>query len=81
MLPVSRVRFHIALVWLFLSGMDLLRGLQQAAAVLLNASGEAACFDLPDDVNDDGIWDYQWCTEMLPQVRKSHHVCLFRMKI
>ena len=25
------------------------------------------CFALPDDPNYDGIWDWQWCTELLPQ--------------
>ena len=38
-----------------------------AVAVLYNASGREACYELPEDVNYDGIWDYQWCTERLPQ--------------
>ena len=25
---------------------------------------QVQCFDLPADPNFDGIWDYQWCTEM-----------------
>lgn len=37
--------------------------------MFLNASGALPCLNLPSDVEEDGIWDYQWCTEMLPQVR------------
>ena len=35
--------------------------------MLYNASGRAPCLSLPSDPNFDGIWDYQWCTERLPQ--------------
>eukprot|EP00929_Paragymnodinium_shiwhaense_P097642 TRINITY_DN59276_c0_g2_i1.p1 TRINITY_DN59276_c0_g2~~TRINITY_DN59276_c0_g2_i1.p1 ORF type:complete len:531 (+),score=85.61 TRINITY_DN59276_c0_g2_i1:183-1775(+) len=45
----------------------MLAGLREAAAVLYNASGREQCFELPSDPNFDGIWDYQYCTELLPQ--------------
>ena len=46
---------------------DLLGRMAEAAGVLYNASGRAACNALPSDPNFDGIWDYQYCTERLPQ--------------
>merc|ERR1712232_188905 len=46
---------------------QLLAALREATAVFYNASGKQSCFELPSDPNFDGIWDYQWCTEMLPQ--------------
>ncbi len=46
---------------------SLLGRMAEAAAVLYNASGQLACNALPADVEYDGIWDYQWCTERLPQ--------------
>jgi len=45
---------------------DRLAALRDAGAVFYNASN-VQCFDLPTDPNFDGIWDYQWCTEMAPQ--------------
>merc|ERR1712151_1153939 len=48
------------------NGDDLLAGLREASGVLYNAS-KVQCYELPADPNFDGIWDYQWCTEMLPQ--------------
>ena len=45
----------------------LLERMARAAEVLYNASGKVACNALPTDPNFDGIWDYQWCTERLPQ--------------
>lgn len=49
--------------------LGLLEGLRDAAGVFNNASGSAgSCYDLPAaDDEYDGIWDYQWCTELLPQ--------------
>lgn len=44
----------------------LLAGMREATSVFYNASA-VPCFELPSDPNFDGIWDYQWCTEMLPQ--------------
>ena len=52
-----------------LEGTDLLLALRDAAGVLYNASEQLHCFDLPSDPNFDGIWDYQYCTEMLPQAK------------
>jgi len=46
---------------------DLLERMRDATGVFYNASQRKECFDLPADPNFDGIWDYQWCTEMLPQ--------------
>jgi lysosomal Pro-X carboxypeptidase len=46
---------------------ELLARMAAAAGVLYNASGRETCYDLPNDPNFDGIWDYQWCTERLPQ--------------
>ena len=40
---------------------------RDAIGVLYNATKTQKCYSLPDDPNFDGIWDYQWCTEMLPQ--------------
>ncbi|KAJ1477815.1 hypothetical protein T484DRAFT_1819986 [Baffinella frigidus] len=45
----------------------LLDGMRAAAMVFYNASGEAKCLELPDDGDYDGVWNYQYCTELLPQ--------------
>ena len=45
----------------------LLEHMATAAGVLYNVSGRERCYAVPDDPNYDGIWDYQWCTERLPQ--------------
>ena len=37
-----------------------------ASGIFYNVTG-IKCYDLPTDPDFDGIWDYQWCTEMLPQ--------------
>lgn len=50
-----------------LTGKSLLEAMQAATAVYYNASRRLQCFDMPSDPEFDGIWDYQWCTEMLPQ--------------
>lgn len=42
---------------------DLFEAMRDAAGVYYNVTG-VKCFDLPADPNFDGIWDYQWCTEM-----------------
>eukprot|EP00927_Polykrikos_kofoidii_P017959 TRINITY_DN18248_c0_g1_i1.p1 TRINITY_DN18248_c0_g1~~TRINITY_DN18248_c0_g1_i1.p1 ORF type:complete len:515 (-),score=64.31 TRINITY_DN18248_c0_g1_i1:127-1671(-) len=47
--------------------LELFAALRDAGGVFYNASKKQKCFELPDDPNYDGIWDYQWCTEMLPQ--------------
>lgn len=43
-----------------------LAALREASAVLYNVS-QVQCYDLPSDPNFDGVWDYQWCTEFMPQ--------------
>eukprot|EP00041_Stephanoeca_diplocostata_P034459 m.1178327 g.1178327 ORF g.1178327 m.1178327 type:complete len:945 (+) comp24526_c0_seq3:702-3536(+) len=45
----------------------LLDALQRATAVLYNVTKSLSCLELPADPEFDGIWDYQWCTELLPQ--------------
>jgi lysosomal Pro-X carboxypeptidase len=45
----------------------LLRAVGAAAGVLYNASERTQCLELPTGPSFDGIWDYQWCTERLPQ--------------
>lgn len=50
-----------------LQAIDLLEALSRGAAVFNNATQDLQCFTLPEDPEDDGIWDYQWCTELLPQ--------------
>eukprot|EP01052_Picozoa_sp_SAG31_P040754 SAG31_NODE_5987_length_2224_cov_2.069647_1_plen_232_part_00 len=47
--------------------VDLMLALGQMAEVFNNATGQLQCFDLPTDDEDDGMWDYLWCTETLPQ--------------
>eukprot|EP00055_Hartaetosiga_balthica_P008679 m.33071 g.33071 ORF g.33071 m.33071 type:complete len:491 (+) comp6428_c0_seq1:94-1566(+) len=52
-----------------LSGQDLLMKLNDAAAVYNNVTGSMQCYSIPDrsQVEQDGIWDYQWCSELMPQ--------------
>ena len=45
----------------------LLEALGKAAMTLYDPDASAACVELPTDVTYDGIWDYQYCTELLPQ--------------
>ena len=51
---------------------DLYSALKDAAAVLANATADLNCFDVPPnpyshpEVSYDGIWDYQRCSEMMP---------------
>lgn len=52
----------------------LLAALQRAAGVLYNVTETEVCLTLPDDPNYDGIWDYQYCSELLPQVCGSSGV-------
>ena len=56
------------------SAIRLLPAVREAISVLYNVSQTANCFDLPDfptatdpmDTPNDGIWDWQWCTQQLP---------------
>jgi len=67
LLPAYPVRVACQhLVGDFSNEDDLLAGVREASGVLYNAS-KVQCYELPSDPNFDGIWDYQWCTEMLPQ--------------
>jgi lysosomal Pro-X carboxypeptidase len=49
--------------------LTLLRRMAAAAGVLYNASGAARCYELPTSALDggDGIWDWQFCTQRMPQ--------------
>lgn len=44
----------------------LLAAVGAAAGVFNNATSDVACYELPTDIWEDGIWDYQWCTQLLP---------------
>jgi lysosomal Pro-X carboxypeptidase len=51
----------------------LFAAVRRAVSVLYNVSGEATCFSLPlyptplyPSQPMDGIWDWQWCTEQMP---------------
>lgn len=46
---------------------ELLSRMATAVGVLYNVTKREPCYQLPTDPNYDGIWDYQWCTERLPQ--------------
>ncbi|CAH0475374.1 unnamed protein product [Peronospora belbahrii] len=45
----------------------LLEALRDAANVYYNATKDLKCYKIPTLWDYDGIWDYQYCTEMLPQ--------------
>ncbi|KAG6611181.1 Lysosomal Pro-X carboxypeptidase [Phytophthora cinnamomi] len=45
----------------------LLEALRDAANVFHNATKNLTCFKIPTLWDYDGVWDYQYCTEMLPQ--------------
>jgi len=50
------------------NGLDLLTAVSNAIDIFNNATHNVPCYELPlDDIEEDGIWDYLWCTEMLPQ--------------
>lgn len=49
----------------------LLAAMQRASGVLYNVTQTEECLELPDDPNYDGIWDYQYCSELLPQVGRT----------
>ena len=54
--------------------LALLRRMAAAAGVLYNASGAAHCYELPTSALDggDGIWDWQFCTQRMPQESYSN---------
>eukprot|EP01060_Flectonema_neradi_P004167 TRINITY_DN12734_c0_g1_i1.p1 TRINITY_DN12734_c0_g1~~TRINITY_DN12734_c0_g1_i1.p1 ORF type:complete len:516 (+),score=118.00 TRINITY_DN12734_c0_g1_i1:64-1548(+) len=45
----------------------LLKALDQAAGIFNNVTKKVTCLNTSIDVEQDGIWDFQWCTEMQPQ--------------
>uniref|UniRef100_K3X632 Lysosomal Pro-X carboxypeptidase n=1 Tax=Globisporangium ultimum (strain ATCC 200006 / CBS 805.95 / DAOM BR144) TaxID=431595 RepID=K3X632_GLOUD len=45
----------------------LLEALRDAGNVFNNATKDVQCLKLPSQEDFDGIWDFQWCTQMLPQ--------------
>ena len=52
---------------------SLLSAVKESVSVLYNVTGDTSCYDLPayptpvtPGAPNDGIWDWQWCTEMLP---------------
>jgi DUF971 family protein len=54
--------------------------MRDATGVFNNATQELTCYDLPyDDTEQDGIWDWQYCTEMLPQVSGWMMLCTYSM--
>eukprot|EP00755_Sulcionema_specki_P012542 Sspe_Gene.51688::Locus_28676_Transcript_1_1_Confidence_1.000_Length_1507::g.51688::m.51688/K01285/PRCP; lysosomal Pro-X carboxypeptidase len=46
---------------------DLLEAMGKAAGVYNNATKDLSCYTLPQDEEQDGIWDFMWCTQLLPQ--------------
>jgi len=65
--PVRAACTHMAGSLEGAGAAELLAALREAGGVFYNATGREHCYALPEDPNFDGIWDYQWCTEMLPQ--------------
>lgn len=51
----------------FEDDVALLEAVRDASNVYYNASKDQSCFKLPTLWDIDGIWDYQYCTELLPQ--------------
>lgn len=68
LLPAWPVRAACAqTIATFVATNDTLQALNQGSGLYNNATQDVKCYDLPDDDEYDGIWDYQWCTETLPQ--------------
>ncbi|DAZ97912.1 TPA: hypothetical protein N0F65_007253 [Lagenidium giganteum] len=63
--PVRAACSHLADE--FADDDKLLAALRDAASVYTNVTQDLQCYKLPEAKDFDGIWDYQWCTEMLPQ--------------
>eukprot|EP00039_Didymoeca_costata_P029055 m.23103 g.23103 ORF g.23103 m.23103 type:complete len:514 (+) comp7466_c0_seq3:18-1559(+) len=49
------------------SGDKVLSNFADAIGVLYNVTKNENCYEIPSDPNYDGIWDWQYCTELLPQ--------------
>jgi lysosomal Pro-X carboxypeptidase len=45
----------------------LLAAFQKAGNVFNNATANIECYGVPTDMFEDGIWDYHYCTELLPE--------------
>lgn len=45
----------------------LLTAFEKASSVFNNATLNIECYDVPTDYWLDGQWDYQWCTETIPE--------------
>eukprot|EP01116_Phalansterium_solitarium_P007553 TRINITY_DN202_c0_g1_i2.p2 TRINITY_DN202_c0_g1~~TRINITY_DN202_c0_g1_i2.p2 ORF type:complete len:509 (-),score=216.82 TRINITY_DN202_c0_g1_i2:4438-5964(-) len=45
----------------------LLDAFRKATDVFNNATLNVQCYTLPTDMHEDGIYDYQWCTETMPE--------------
>ena len=70
LLPAFPVRAMCALLANATLAADpwaLLAAFNAAGAVFNNATQNVACYALPTDLYLDGIWDYQYCTETLPE--------------
>ncbi|EDQ86101.1 uncharacterized protein MONBRDRAFT_33933 [Monosiga brevicollis MX1] len=64
--PVTAACQHLATA--NLTGDALLQGVLAAASVFTNATANLQCNDVPfDDVEQDGIWDWLFCTETMHQ--------------
>lgn len=50
-----------------LTGWALLEAHNNATGVFNNATLNVKCYDLPTNIYDDGEWDFQVCTETLPE--------------
>lgn len=52
-----------------LAGWELLAAMGASAGVFNNATADVACYEPATGQNvwEDGIWDYQWCTQLLPE--------------
>lgn len=53
-----------------LSGNDLLSAVSRAAGVFNNGTKDQPCYTLPEDTEDDGIWDWVYCT-VGPRIEKQ----------
>ena len=47
------------------SSYSLIQGLAAASNVYKDPAGTSECYVLPADRSYDGVWDYQWCTQLM----------------
>lgn len=50
------------------SSQSLIQGLAAASNVYKDPAGTSECYVLPADRSYDGVWDYQWCTQLMVRV-------------